>query len=197
MQIEDPADTPMTGRLIGYARVSTEDQLLDLQTDALTRAGVARSDIYVEKVSGKNLKARPKLRLMMKSVRRGDTILVWRLDRLGRSNIDLHKLTEEMTQRGIGFRSLTEGFETITAMGKLMFGVFAAFAEFERNLTIERTKAGMASARARGRIPGVKPKFTAEQGAEIKRLITSGEIGVRELASKLKVSRTTITNYSK
>jgi DNA invertase Pin-like site-specific DNA recombinase len=197
MQIEAPDETPMTGRLIGYARVSTEEQILDLQTDALTRAGVAKSDIYVEKISGASTKERPKLRLMMKSARRGDTILVWRLDRLGRNAIDLHTLTKDMNERGIGFRSLTEGFETITAMGKLMFGVFAAFAEFERNLTIERTKAGMASARARGRIPGVKPKFTAEQGAEIKRLISSGEIGVRELASKLKVSRTTITNYSK
>jgi DNA invertase Pin-like site-specific DNA recombinase len=197
MQIEDPEQTPMTGRLIGYARVSTEEQILDLQTDALTRAGVAKSDIYVEKISGASTKARPKLRLMMKSVRAGDTILVWRLDRLGRNAIDLHTLTKQMADRGIGFRSLTEGFETITAMGKLMFGVFAAFAEFERNLTIERTKAGMAAARSRGRIPGAKPKFTAEQKAEIKQRLATGEIGVRALAKELGVSATTITNARK
>jgi DNA invertase Pin-like site-specific DNA recombinase len=135
--------------------------------------------------------------MMLKSARRGDTILVWRLDRLGRNAIDLHTLTKDMNERGIGFRSLTEGFETITAMGKLMFGVFAAFAEFERNLTIERTKAGMAAARSRGRIPGAKPKFTAEQKIEIKRRLATGEIGVRGLAKELGVSATTITNARK
>jgi DNA invertase Pin-like site-specific DNA recombinase len=196
MQIDDPDEVPLTGRLIGYARVSTEEQLLDLQTDALTKAGVAASDIYIEKVSGASAN-RPKLRLMMKSARAGDTIVVWRLDRLGRSVIDLYTLAEGMKKRKIAFKSLTDGVDTSTPIGKLMFGLLAVLAEFERNLTSQRTTAGMASARARGRIPGAKPKFDADQKAEIKRRIKSGSIGVRELAKELNVSRTTITNYSK
>lgn len=153
---------------IGYARVSTDDQHLDLQRDALQQAGC--SVIYEEAASGKSA-ARPELEQCRKALRAGDTLVVWRLDRLGRSLHDLVQIVAELEQRGVHFESLTEKIETGSASGKLQFHVFAALAEFERGLIRERTQAGLAAARARGRAGGRKPKLDDQQVREIKALL--------------------------
>ena len=132
---------------IGYARVSTDDQTLDLQRDALTRAKCRQ--IYEEHASGKS-SARPQLDACLKALRQKDTLVIWRLDRLGRSLADLIRLTNDLNSRGIQFESLTENIETVSPTGKLAFHVFGTLAEFERNLIRERTMAGLKAARVRG-----------------------------------------------
>src|SRR5476649_927753 len=134
---------------IGYARVSTDDQNLDLQRDALRLAGV--ESIYEETASGKTV-ARRELDHCLKALRAGDSLVVWRLDRLGRSLPDLVHIIAGLEEKGIGFESIAEKIETSSAAGKLVFHVFAALAEFERNLIRERTRAGLVAARARGRV---------------------------------------------
>lgn len=177
---------------IGYARVSTDDQNLDLQRDALERVGC--SQIYEETASGKNA-ARPELEHCIRALRAGDTLVVWRLDRLGRSVPDLVKIVAELEQRGIGFESLQEKIETGSASGKLVFHVFAALAEFERNLIRERTRAGLAAARARGRKGGRKPALDAKQIREIRALLKDPQIRVSDVAGRYGVSRTTIYKH--
>lgn len=140
--------------LIGYARCSTIDQKLDLQTDALKAAGCEK--IFVEKASGGD-RERPQLRKALAYVREGDVMVCWKLDRLARSIFHLLEIIEGLKGRKIGFKSLKDDIDTTTATGKLMFHVFAAFAEFERNIIRERTMAGLAAARARGRVGG-RPK---------------------------------------
>ncbi len=174
---------------IGYARVSTDDQHLDLQRDALTKAGC--SVTYEEKASGKTAD-RPELDQCLKALRAGDTLVVWRLDRLGRSLQDLLRIVDDLKERGIGFVSLTEKIETDNAAGKLVFHVFAALSEFERSLIRERTQAGLAAARARGRAGGRKPKLDDKQVREIRRLMPDPTIPVSQIAKSYKVSRTTI-----
>ena len=174
---------------IGYARVSTDDQHLDLQRDALTQAGC--SVIYAEAASGKTA-TRPELEQCRKALRAGDTIVVWRLDRLGRSLPDLVRIVADLELRGIGFESLTEKIETGTAAGKLVFHVFAALSEFERSLIRERTQAGLAAARARGRSGGRKPKLDDKQVREIKALLRDPDIQVADVARRYGVSRTTL-----
>lgn len=178
----------MTHR-IGYARVSTDDQELALQLDALSRAGCQA--VYQEKASGKDAD-RPELIQCLKALRAGDTLVVWRMDRLGRSLADLVKTITDLEARGVGFESLTERIETRSATGKLMFHVFAAMAEFERNLIRERTQAGLAAARARGRVGGRKHKLDEQQRKEIKALLRDPDISVSEIAERYSVSRTTI-----
>jgi DNA invertase Pin-like site-specific DNA recombinase len=187
---QPPADTT---RLIGYARVSTREQNLQMQIDALKRAGVLDDNLWVEKVSGVSAR-RPQRDLALLDARDGDTFIVWRLDRLGRSVSDLYKQVETMRDRGVKFRSLTDNVDTATTTGKLMFGIFAVLAEFERNQTIERTLAGMASARARGRMPGRAPKLTAKKLEQVRGLIKSGW-SVAEVAAKFKVSDNAIYRY--
>lgn len=174
---------------IGYARVSTDDQNLDLQRDALHLAGA--QSIYEEMASGKDGE-RPELGHCLKALRTGDTLVVWRLDRLGRSLPDLVRIVAELEEKGIGFESITEKIETGSAAGKLVFHVFAALAEFERNLIRERTRAGLAAARARGRSGGRKPKLDTRQIKEIQRLMSDPNIPVSQIAARYKVSRTTI-----
>jgi len=174
---------------IGYARVSTDDQNLDLQRDALCLAGVGA--IYEEAASGKDA-ARQELGHCLKALRAGDTLVVWRLDRLGRSLPDLVNIVAGLEEKGIGFESITEKIETTSAAGKLVFHVFAALAEFERNLIRERTRAGLVAARARGRSGGRKPKLDARQIREIARLMSDPTIPVGQIAERYKVSRTTI-----
>ena len=178
---------------IGYARVSTDDQHLDLQRDALQQAGCGV--IYEEAVSGKST-ARPELEECRKALRAGDTLVVWRLDRLGRSLPDLVQIVSDLEQRGVGFESLTERIETGSAAGKLIFHVFAALAEFERGLIRERTQAGLAAARARGRSGGRKPKLGEKQVREIKALLRDPDIQVSEVARRYGVSRTTLYKYA-
>lgn len=174
---------------IGYARVSTDDQNLDLQRDALRLAGVGA--IYEEAASGKDV-ARQEFNHCLKALRAGDTLVVWRLDRLGRSLQDLVRIVASLEENGVGFESITERIETTSAAGKLVFHVFAALAEFERNLIRERTRAGLVAARARGRSGGRKPKLDARQIREIKRLMSDPTIPVSQIAERYKVSRTTI-----
>lgn len=177
---------------IGYARVSTDDQHLDLQRDALQQAGCGV--IYEEAASGKNT-ARPELEQCRKALRAGDTLVVWRLDRLGRSLSDLVQIVAELEKRGVYFESLTEKIETGSASGKLQFHVFAALAEFERGLIRERTQAGLAAARARGRVGGRKPKLDDQQVKEIRALLRDPDMRVADVARRYDVSRTTIYKY--
>ena len=178
-------------QLIGYARVSTDDQNLHLQRDALERAGC--QVIYEDKASGKNTE-RSELEGCLKVLRSGDTFVVWRLDRLGRSLGDLVKLVTTLEEKGIEFESLQEKIETTSASGKLVFHVFAALAEFERNLISERTRAGLKAARARGRLGGRKPKLKQKDIREIKALLKDPNIPVSDIAKRFGVSRTTIYN---
>jgi DNA invertase Pin-like site-specific DNA recombinase len=174
---------------IGYARVSTDDQNLDLQRDALARVGCLT--VYEETASGKTA-GRPELEQCRKALRAGDTLVVWRLDRLGRSLPDLVQIVADLEKAGIGFESMTEKIETGSAAGKLVFHVFAALAEFERNLIRERTHAGLVAARARGRAGGRKPKLDEKQVREINTLMRDPAIAVSTIADRYKVSRTTI-----
>ncbi|ELY6225575.1 recombinase family protein [Cronobacter turicensis] len=175
---------------VGYARVSTDDQHIDLQRDALQQAGCGV--IYEEAASGKNT-ARPELEPCRKALRAGDVLVVWRLDRLGRSLSDLVQIVAELEKRGVYFESLTEKIETGSASGKLQFHVFAALAEFERGLICERTQAGLAAARALA--GGRKPKLHDQQVKEIRALLRDPDMRVADVARRYDVSRTTIYKY--
>lgn len=179
----------MTSR-IGYARVSTDDQNLGLQLDALKHANCA--EVYEEKVSGKSTANRPELAHCLKALRTGDTLVVWRLDRLGRSLQDLVRVVTELESKSIAFESVCERIDTGSASGKLQFHVFAAMAEFERNLIRERTQAGLAAARARGRTGGRPSKLTDKQIREIKLLLADPNAVVADVAKQYGVSRTTL-----
>ena len=179
----------MGNRIIGYARVSTGDQELNLQRDALHQAGC--QVIYEEKASGKTAE-RPELVQCLKALRQGDTLAVWRLDRLGRSLKDLVEIVSDLEKRNIGFMSITEKIETSSAAGKLIFHVFASLAEFERSLIRERTMAGLEAARARGRKGGRKQALTTKQVKEIQQILSSTDVEVSEIAKRYGVSRSTI-----
>lgn len=179
------------GQRIGYARVSTDDQNLDLQHDALRKAGIADDRLYSDTASGKDAD-RKELLACLKALREGDTLVVWRLDRLGRSLPDLVRIVGELEQKGVSFESLTEKIETGSAAGKLVFHVFAALAEFERNLIRERTRAGLVAARARGRAGGRKPKLTDAQIKEINEMVDAQKLPIGRIAELYGVSRTTI-----
>ena len=174
---------------VGYARVSKDDQRLDLQRAALHLSGV--QSIYEEKASGK-AGGRPELNQCLKSLRAGDTLVVWRLDRLGCSLSELVRVVAELEDKGISFESITEKIETSGNAGKWVSYVFAALADFERNLIRERTHAGLIAARARGRAGGRKPKLDAQQISEIQRLMADPNIPVSQIAERYKVSRTTL-----
>lgn len=177
------------GDLIGYARVSTSEQNLDMQTSALKKAGC--TNVYEEKVSAAGSK-RYQLALALKELRPGDTFVVWRLDRLARSIKDLFKKLEYFDGFKVKFRSLTEGFDTSTAAGRLQMHIIAAMAEFERDLTIERTQAGLRRARERGQVLGAKPKITPKQVAGIKADLMKRELSVADVAKKHGVGTSTI-----
>ena len=180
--------------LIGYARVSTDDQKLDLQRDAFAKAGVELADVYSDEMSAVG-KKRPGLELALKRLREGDVFVVWRLDRLGRSVRDLIDRVDEIKATGAQFRSLTEAIDTTTAAGKLMFHVFAAVAEFERNILIERTYAGMAAAAARGRVGGRKHYLDASQVNALKIRLNDTDDSLDEIATAFGLKRRTIMNY--
>jgi DNA invertase Pin-like site-specific DNA recombinase len=174
---------------VGYARVSTDDQNLDLQRDALGQAGC--SQIYEEQASGKNTD-RPQLEACLKALRPGDTLVVWRLDRLGRSLPDLVRIITALEGRGIGFESLSEKIDTGSATGRLFFHMFAALAEFERNLIRERTAAGLAAARARGRRGGRPQKLSQADRAMIVTLMSDRDAKPSEVARRFGIGRTTL-----
>jgi DNA invertase Pin-like site-specific DNA recombinase len=175
--------------LYGYARVSTGLQDPALQLDALTSAGCAR--IFTDKASGK-LDRRPELDKLLEVVLPGDVVVVWRLDRLGRSLKHLVATVSDLGDRGVGFRSLTEAIDTTTAGGKLLFHIMGALAEFERQLIVERTQAGLAAARARGRQGGRPRKVDDAKVALIRQLYDSREHSVDAIASMVGVGRTTV-----
>lgn len=147
--------TQFTGVIWGYARVSTEDQNLDMQIDALTKAGVPEILIHSEKKSGRNMK-RPQLDALKRKMAKGDCLVVWKLDRLGRSTKGVLDTIHEFEERGIHFRTIQDNIDTTTPMGKVILTVFAAMAQLESDLASERTKAGMEAARRRGRVAGRK-----------------------------------------
>jgi DNA invertase Pin-like site-specific DNA recombinase len=157
---------------IGYIRVSTNEQNTALQRDALKRSGCEL--IFEDKISGKSTN-RPGLNRALRQLNAGDTLVVWKLDRLGRSMRHLVSMTEELRQRSINFRSLTDSIDTSTPMGRFFFHIMGALAEMERELIVERTCAGLAAAREQGRIGGRRPKLTQEEWAQAGRLIASGE----------------------
>jgi DNA invertase Pin-like site-specific DNA recombinase len=158
--------------LVGYVRVSTNEQNTALQRNALESAGCEL--IFEDKISGKTSE-RPGLKKVLKTLTAGDTLVVWKLDRLGRSMRHLVTLIEELRVSGINFRSLTDSIDTSTPMGRFFFHVMGALAEMERELIVERTRAGLAAAREEGRIGGRRPKLTPEQWAQAGRLIDAGE----------------------
>lgn len=175
--------------IIGYARVSTRDQNLDLQRDALRRAGAER--LFEDEASGAR-DDRPGLADALSHVRSGDCLIVWRLDRLGRTMRSLIAFVEDLRERGIDFRSVTEGIDTTTPAGRFFFHVLAALAQMERELIRERTNAGLASARARGRKGGRKPKLSTKQIAHARRLLDDRDTTIKEVAASFGVDRATI-----
>ncbi|RVT80681.1 recombinase family protein [Rhodobacteraceae bacterium CCMM004] len=175
--------------ILGYARVSTEDQHLEAQIEALKAAGAER--IWSEKVSGAKAQ-RVKLAAMLDQLRDGDVVTVTKYDRLSRSLQDLLTIVEAIREKGAGFRSLAEDIDTTTPAGRLVFHVFASIAQFERERISERTKEGLASARKRGRIGGRPPALSAERRAEVRRMRDEDGRGIAELARLFKVSPNTI-----
>jgi DNA invertase Pin-like site-specific DNA recombinase len=178
--------------LIGYARVSTGEQNLDLQRDALKHAGCEH--VYTDEMSGAKAE-RPGLTKALSFLRAGDTLVVWRLDRLGRSLKDLIGRMDELRQRTIGFKSLHESIDTTSPAGKLQFHIFSALAEFERDLIRERTMAGLRAARARGRVGGRKRSLSKDQVKMAAQLMKNKEVSIREICQTLKVGRTTLYRY--
>lgn len=177
--------------LIGYARVSTQDQNLELQHEALTKAGCER--LYDDKLSGSRAE-RPGLTKAMEMLRPGDTLVAWKLDRLGRSVKNLVDLVGELSKRGIQFRSLTDSIDTGTASGRFFFHVMAALAEMERELIRERSLAGLAIARQAGRVGGRKPVMTPAKMDVARRLLSSG-MAAKDVAATVGVSAPTIYRH--
>ncbi len=177
---------------IGYARVSTADQCTSLQSDALSKAGCSR--IFTETASGAQAD-RPHLQAALEYIRPGETLVVWKLDRLARSLPQLITTVESLQRRGCEFKSLTEAIDTTTASGKLVFHVFAALTEFERNIIRERTVAGLEAARARGRVGG-RPKAMDQQKLTVARaLIRDQTLTIAEVARQVGVSEATLYKY--
>lgn len=174
--------------LVGYARVSTAEQDAALQRDALKSAGC--EPLFEDHASGARAD-RPGLAEALGYVRRGDTLVVWKLDRLGRSMAHLIDTVRRLEAKGVGFRSLTEGIDTATPGGTLIFHLFGALAQFERDLIRERTRAGLKAAAARGRKGGRKPVVTPDKLARARALMASG-LTVREAAARLKVGKSTL-----
>ncbi len=175
--------------LLGYARVSTAEQNADLQTDELTSAGCY--EVFVDHASGV-LDRRPELEKVLERLRPGDTLVVWRLDRLGRSLRHLIDTVTALDERGVGFCSLRESIDTTTAGGRLVFHLFGALAQFEREIIRDRTMAGLSAARARGRNGGRHSKLTADQVRAARRLYDEREHTVEQIGSMFGVSRTSI-----
>jgi len=188
-----------TGMLIGYARISKADgiQVLNLQWDALTNVGVLPEHIYQDDVSGKK-DQRPGLDACLKALRKDDVLVVWKLDRLGRNLRHLINTVHDLAERDVGFKVLTgQGakIDTTTPSGRLVFGIFASLAEFERELIRERTRAGLASARARGRKGGRKYELTKAQVRLAQSAMSKRDTSVIELCDELGIARTTLYRY--
>lgn len=179
--------------LLGYARVSTDEQKMDLQTDALEKAGCEQ--VFSDTASGAK-DDRPGLAQALEALGQGDVLVVWKLDRMGRSLPHLVSTVSELQARGVEFRSLQEAIDTTTPGGRLVFHVFAALAQFERELIRERTKAGLEAARSRGRIGGRRHKLD-ENAAQAVSLMTEERIPVEQICASLDISRATYFRYLK
>ena len=178
--------------LIGYARVSTDDQNLDLQRDALQAAGCER--IFEDMVSGAKAD-RTGMTELLTVLRAGDTVVIWRLDRLGRSLKNLIAVVEHLEVAQVGLRSLQENIDTASSGGRLVFHIFGALAEFERNLIRERTRAGMAAARARGRMGGRPKRLDPAKRALALRLHQEEKHTIKEICQMMGISKSTLYNY--
>ncbi len=181
------------GELIGYARVSTAEQSLDLQVDALLRAGVDDVRLHREKVSGVSSK-RPGRDAMLRDARPGDTIVVWKLDRLGRSMYELINIWDDLAKRGIRFRSLTEGIDTKTSGGRMLMHILAALAQFERDQIAERTAAGIKAKIARGHKWGPEREITEDQVRRGRELRAQG-VSRPKIAAELGISEWSVHHY--
>jgi DNA invertase Pin-like site-specific DNA recombinase len=183
-------------RLVGYARVSTDDQDLSLQIDSLIGLGINRNDIFTEKISGAKTD-RPQPDACLAHLQPGDTLVVWRLDPLGRSMHHLVELIEDLRNRGVGFRSVSDGLiDTTSPSGELIFHIFSALAQFERRLIQERTRAGLASARARGRLGGRPP--IDPDGIKVRaarKLHDDHTLTIDDICKTLNISRSTYYRY--
>ncbi|MEH6561102.1 MAG: recombinase family protein [Marinobacter sp.] len=175
--------------IVGYARVSTQDQNPELQVDALEKAGAEQ--VFQEKFTG-TLRERPELSQCLRMVREGDVLIVWKLDRLARSLKDLVEIVQDLQDRGVGFKSLTESIDTTSSGGRLVFHIFGALAEFERDLIRERTMAGLQAARARGRKGGRKPALSTMDTQKAAAMLLDPKITKTEVAQHFGVSRTTL-----
>jgi DNA invertase Pin-like site-specific DNA recombinase len=184
------------GRIIGYARVSTAEQDLSLQLDALHQAGCAEEEIFLDVASG-TYTTRPGLEACLQALTMGDTLVVWRLDRLGRSMLHLVTVIAELGRRQVGFRSLCDGaLDTTTATGELVFHIFSALAQFERRLIQERTRAGLAAARARGKQGGRQAlRADAPQVRMAYTLSRDSRLTVPEICQHLHIARATFYRY--
>lgn len=183
------------GLLVGYARVSTSDQKLEAQIEALTRAGVHPDHIHTDQASGVSRK-RPGLALLMKDVRPGDTVVVWKLDRFGRSVIDLLRRLEQLDAMGVRFKSLTEAIDTSTPIGRLLLMVLGAVAQFERELISERTSRGMQHRKSQGARFGRAWALSLEQRREVRQLVKQ-RVKPGEIARRFGISRGSVYNYSR
>jgi DNA invertase Pin-like site-specific DNA recombinase len=170
----------MTTRRLGYGRVSTQDQNLDAQRDALKKAGADK--VFIEKITGTKA-SRPELDKLREQMREGDTLVITRLDRLGRSTKDLLMISSELEDAGVELEVIEQSINTKTAEGRLFFTMIAAMAEFEHAMIVARTKDGLAAARARGRLGGRKPKLSEAQKKQVKKLYDAKELTVREISS--------------
>jgi DNA invertase Pin-like site-specific DNA recombinase len=175
--------------IVGYARVSTQDQSAELQVDALEKSGCEQ--IFQEKITGK-LRERPELSQCLRTLRAGDTLVVWKLDRLARSLKDLVEIAQDLNDREIGFKSVTESIDTTSSGGRLVFHIFGALAEFEHSLIRERTIAGLQAARARGRKGGRKPSMSESDIRKAAAMLSDPDITKKEVAEHFAVSRTTL-----
>lgn len=186
------------GRLIGYARVSTQEQELNLQMDALKKAGCPKDLIFIDKASGAKVD-RPGLEKCLSLLESGDTLLVWLLDRLGRSMSHLVNLVQSLFERQIGFKSICDGaIDTTTASGELIFNIFSAMAQFERRLIQERTKAGLNAARARGRVGGRPPlNIYDPRIITAKKMHENKSLSIDDICKNLKISRATFYRFLK
>lgn len=174
---------------VGYARVSTQDQDPFLQVEALKSSGCEQ--IFEERITGKQ-KERPELSICLRTLRAGDTLVVWKLDRLARSLKDLVDIIQDLDGRGVGFKSLTESIDTTSPGGRLVFHIFGALAEFEHSLIRERTIAGLQAARARGRKGGRKPSMSDADVKKAKAMLRDPDITKKEVADHFSVSRVTL-----
>lgn len=175
---------------IGYVRISTKDQSTDLQDAAMTQAGVTK--VYTDRGISGSLASRPEFDKCLDHLREGDTLIVWKLDRLGRNTKNVLEVVETLTSRGVGFRSLTEGLDTTGPMGKAILTIMAAFAELERSTMIERTRAGLDAAKAQGRTGGRKPSLDNKKIEQLRKLAASGDYTRVEIAKMMGISPATV-----